>query len=143
LWAGAAVAADTDAKLDIYPKDCVFEQVNNGTNQVTFLTPAECGQQVTITEPEPDTQTLAPISLANPTEEPPVTEVPPVLAEEPIQIFLAQIAPAITIALTSIAPWIVVSAASGGGLLVSFAIDPKTLAPMAMFRFVLSYFFKR
>ena len=40
----ALAASQTKAKLDVYPLDCTFEYVNDGSNQIVYLTPKECGQ---------------------------------------------------------------------------------------------------
>lgn len=52
--------------LGVYPLDCVFERVNDGTNRVVFLTPAQCGQEVTLTNPPQALQEDIPIGIANP-----------------------------------------------------------------------------
>jgi hypothetical protein len=48
VWAtpGQVVKASsqTKAKLDVYPMNCTFEYVNDGSNQIVYLTPKECGQ---------------------------------------------------------------------------------------------------
>lgn len=39
-------ATDSTLELRVFPLECVFETVNDGSNQIIFITPAECGQQV-------------------------------------------------------------------------------------------------
>jgi hypothetical protein len=39
----SAVAAGTSLQQKILPTNCVFETINDGTNTLRYLTPAECG----------------------------------------------------------------------------------------------------
>jgi len=52
--ATAKASASPQLKLDVMPLDCVFENINNGLNQIRFLTPRECGQ-IEISNPNPTT----------------------------------------------------------------------------------------
>jgi len=40
---GAASARDTELRINILPMDCVFEVINDGTQEIIYLTPDECG----------------------------------------------------------------------------------------------------
>lgn len=42
----AAFAETTKLWLSILPKDCVFEIIQDGSNEVIYLTPIECGQLI-------------------------------------------------------------------------------------------------
>ncbi len=141
-----AGAVTTNARLDVYPIDCVFEQVNNGVGQITFLTPAECGQEITITNPAPDTQSLAPISLSTPTKTPKKDQAfivaAPIVNTGSVAVLLSQMTIAFTTAWMTVVPWMALSA-SGGGLSLVLAFDPRSIAPSSVFRFVLDIFFKR
>ncbi len=46
----ALAASNTELKVDVYPLDCVFEYVDDGSNRIIYVTPEECGQEI-ITEP--------------------------------------------------------------------------------------------
>lgn len=82
LIASASIAhaqtTDSQLKINIYPLDCVFENINDGTNQVRFLTPEACGQEVIIVNPTPEVNEQAPIAIANPNITP--AQGPPVPA---------------------------------------------------------------
>ncbi len=43
---GLVLAEDTKLKVQILPEDCLFDIVNDGSNSIVYLTPAECGQTV-------------------------------------------------------------------------------------------------
>lgn len=43
LMPGPTYATTTDAEIKILPIDCLFEQVADGSNNITYLTPRECG----------------------------------------------------------------------------------------------------
>jgi hypothetical protein len=62
--AASASSVNETLKLDVYPLNCVFEYVNNGTQQITFLTPKECGQEITVIDA--GEQTASPITITNP-----------------------------------------------------------------------------
>jgi len=37
-------AADSEARLEVAPLSCLFEQVDDGSSDLVYLSPAECGQ---------------------------------------------------------------------------------------------------
>lgn len=56
VFSGALLANDASAvngklKQQILPLDCIYEEVNDGTGTLIYLTPEECGQ---IPDPEPE-----------------------------------------------------------------------------------------
>ncbi len=65
LPATALALGNTDLKVQILPLDCLFEVVNDGSNTIHYLTPAECGQLT----PPPPNPAPAPIN--------PITNQPP------------------------------------------------------------------
>jgi hypothetical protein len=72
LLQGPVAHASSDAKLkvDIYPLDCVFEYVNDGSNQIVYITPKECGQQVVTVTPGLDGQGMVAINPQEPSSVP-------------------------------------------------------------------------
>lgn len=60
----ALAQSNSNFELGVYPLDCIFETVNDGTNRVIFLTPLECGQEVTVTPDAPQQlQQASPITV--------------------------------------------------------------------------------
>ncbi len=51
-----SASSNTEAKLKILPLECVFETVNDGTNDIIYITPEACGQFVPPPATNPDSQ---------------------------------------------------------------------------------------
>jgi hypothetical protein len=52
-------SSNTEARLKILPLECVFETVNDGTNDIIYITPEACGQFVPPPATNPDSQSGA------------------------------------------------------------------------------------
>lgn len=49
-----SAASSTDIKLKVLPLNCIFEIINDGSNEIRYLTPVDCGEIINL--PDPDNQ---------------------------------------------------------------------------------------
>lgn len=73
LLGPAASAVPAKATQQIFPLDCVFEIVNDGTGTIIYHTPEECSK---IPPPDPDPEPETPVDPVDPVD--PVSPIPPI-----------------------------------------------------------------
>ena len=111
-----ATSDQSQARLDIYAVHCLFEQINNGAGQITFLTPAECNQKITLNSDDPQLQGVTPVVISNPNSE---TTQRPVDQSGELQSFLANLSKLATFGLNPPLP----AATIAGAVITAFLMQ--------------------
>ncbi len=61
FFGGAVARAEsTDLTVKILPQDCLFETINDGTNEIRYLTPEACGEIIPAPQPQPQPSQTSP-----------------------------------------------------------------------------------